>query len=283
MAFSYGVSAMCMRPYALLLGILLPVLCFAQSEGDVRSKQVAPQSSFMTYRPLPNGEVAATGPGRHQWVLQHPTAAGTPSTCKPDWSGSGPLSNDCAKALFEQAQAERAAGNCVAALTDYDNAKQAAQNGGTIVIMSLQQQDGRTECSNKLNPPKPEEGAAYGAAGTMPVGRYTCYSAPAVIANGGAYGRTAVQIGQWQGYIWIFDDHRYAAPYSDKDAGTYRMQGNNIVAVDGPYGPKRNKTQLEYLPHGVYGRPTIHLAFLDDNGKPIAGTACTHDGPPAAK
>ncbi len=117
----------------------------------------------------------------------------------------------------------------------------------------------------------------------MPIGRYTCYSAAAVIANGGAYGTTAIQLGQFGGYIWIFDDHRYAGASHENDGGTYRMNGNTIIALDGPYGPQRNRTQLTYVPKGSFGRPTIHLAFLDDQGKPIAGLGCTHDGPPVTQ
>ena len=108
-------------------------------------------------------------------------------------------------------------------MTDYDNAKQAAQNSGQIIFMTMQQTNGRSACDAKLNPPKPQPGVSYGKQGVMPIGRYTCYTAPAVIANGGAYGVTKIAIGQWEGYVWIFDDHRYAAPYDAKDAGTYRM------------------------------------------------------------
>lgn len=132
--------------------------------------------------------------------------------------------------------------------------------------------------SAQFNPAKPESGPHYGNPGAMPVGRYTCYTAPAVIANGGAYGKTAVALGQFGGYMWIFDASRYAGA-DINNTGTYIMQGNSIIAQTGPYKGKDNK--LTWAAQGEYGRPTIYLAYLDDNGNPIGGLGCTYDGPPA--
>ena len=192
---------------------------------------------------------------------------------------TGPRAADsrrpCADALWAQAESERNSGDCVSALTDYDNAKQAAQNAGTIISESVRQGTPRTECENKLHPPKPDP--RYGKSGAVPVGRYTCYSAPAVIANGGAYGVTAVQIGQFQGYAYIFNDHTYAGNGDGSDKGAYHMQGMKLIADNGPY--KRTNVAATYNPQGVYKRPTLFLSFLDDNGKPLVGLGCTWDGP----
>ncbi len=211
-------------------------------------------------------------------VQQHPSRSGVPSACDTNWAKSGPLSQKCADALWLQAESERKGGDCVNALTDYDNARQAAQNAGSIVLEGARDTNPRSECENKVHPPAPDPRFS-GKAGVAPVGRYTCYSAPAVIANGGAYGKTIVQIGQWQGYAYIFNDHTYAGNGDGKDTGTYHMQGNNLIAESGPY--KRNNVAATYMAQGVYKRPTLYLQFLDDNGKPIIGLGCTWDGPPA--
>ena len=121
---------------------------------------------------------------------------------------------------------------------------------------------------------------SWGKPGVMPIGRYTCSSAAAVIAAGGAFSDAISAVGQFEGYVWIFDDHRYAAPDQTSDAGVYRMQGDTMVAIDGPYGPKRNRTAITYFAKGLYGRPTIQVGFVD-NGKVSSAVDCTHDGPPA--
>lgn len=197
------------------------------------------------------------------------------------YAKSGPLSQKCADALLAQAESERKGGDCSNAMVNYDNAKQAAQNAGTIVMMSLKQGDGRTECENKLHPQKAATAVAYGKGGAVPVGRYTCYSAPAVIANGGAYGRTVVQVGSFQGYAYILSSNLYAGNGDGRDTGHYRMSGTKLIALDGPY--KRNNVAAEYMADGVYHRPTLRLAFLDEKGKPLVGLGCTWDGAPAGR
>ena len=231
------------------------------------------------YTPLPNDQPSGTGAGRVAWVHEHPSGRGTPAACQGNWEASGPQSHQCADALFAQAEAERAAGDCVGAMTDYDNTRQAAQNAGLIMMFGLKEGDGRTFCANKLHPPKPTPGVSWGKPGVMPIGRYTCSSAAAVIAAGGAFSSAISRVGQFEGYIWIFDDHRYAAPDQPNDAGVYRMQGDTMIAIDGPYGPKRDKTEIAYFAKGLYGRPTIQVGFVD-NGKVSTAVDCTHDGPP---
>ena len=231
------------------------------------------------YTPLPNDQPSGTGAGRVAWVHEHPSGRGTPAACQGNWEASGPQSHHCADALFAQAEAERAAGDCVGAMTDYDNTRQAAQNAGLIMMFGLKEGDGRTFCANKLHPPKPTPGVSWGKPGVMPIGRYTCSSAAAVIAAGGAFSSAISRVGQFEGYIWIFDDHRYAAPDQPNDAGVYRMQGDTMIAIDGPYGPKRDKTEIAYFAKGLYGRPTIQVGFVD-NGKVSTAVDCTHDGPP---
>jgi hypothetical protein len=256
---------------------LVPVATPVQGGGGAGQTAAGTAGAGGTYTPLPNGTCSATDEQRMAWVLAHPSPMGTPAVCQMDWHTSGRLADTCSQALLQQAETSRKAGSCTAAMTDYDNARQASCTAGQLIMMNLKQGDGRTACENKLNPPKPDPDAHYGRAGVMPVGRYTCYSAPAVIANGGAYGLTKVQLGQWGGYIWVFDDHRYAGA-DIKNTGTYTMQGDTMVAETGPY--KRIATKLTYAAHGVYQRPTIFLSYIDD-GKVSASMGCTHDGPPA--
>lgn len=116
---------------------------------------------------------------------------------------------------------------------------------------------------------------AGGAGGAPPVGQYGCSSAPAVLAGSGAYGAMLHQLGQWQGDIWVLDGHRYAGPYHKDDVGTYRMQGDRLVALSGSYAPPRNDTEIVYAPPAGDHAAALYVAFLD-HGKPLIGLWCVH-------
>ena len=115
---------------------------------------------------------------------------------------------------------------------------------------------------------------ATGPGGTPPVGHYSCSSSPIVVTAPGAYGTNITRLGQWQGDIWILDAHRYAGPYHSNDIGSYRMNGNTMVALNGSYAPPRNRTQLTYVaPAG--GHPAvIQIVFVEADNKPSTGTTC---------
>ena len=73
---------------------------------------------------------------------------------------------------------------------------------------------------------------------------------------------------------------KYGCAQDIHNTGTYTMQGSTIIAAgQGLYKGKRGK--LRCAANGQYGRPTIYLAYLDDNGNAIGGLECTYDGPPA--
>jgi hypothetical protein len=69
--------------------------------------------------------------------------------------------------------------------------------------------------------------------------------------------------------MWIFDAHHYANQ-NDKDRGTYDLVGDEIVARDGPF--VRVNAEAHFIPHGLYGKPTIHVGWRDAPG---AGSLCT--------
>lgn len=106
-----------------------------------------------------------------------------------------------------------------------------------------------------------------------PVGHYGCYSAPVMIAIGGAFGTNIHQLGQWQGDVWILNSHQYAGPYHKDDVGNYVMNGDTLVAKTGSYAPPRNSTDITLTPARGSSPASLSIVFLD-NGKPLIGTTC---------
>ena len=110
---------------------------------------------------------------------------------------------------------------------------------------------------------------AGAAAGKIPTGQWHCYSGVGWDAFRSQPGVGGLISPQFEGYLWIYDDHTYANMKPD-DKGTYTLHGNQIVAHSGPW--VRVDADLHYKPNGVYHRPTIFFGYKD---VPSIHFACT--------
>lgn len=144
---------------------------------------------------------------------------------------------------------------------------QGARIGQGVFALALEGQSGQAQ---DTAPPAPEPAGADAA--TIPTGRYTCYTATGWMRTKpslGSPGRTRLQPGQFNGYLWIYDAHHYANQKED-DRGTYDLVGDELVAKDGPF--VRVGVEAHFIPHGLYNKPTIHIGWRDT---PSIGSLCT--------
>jgi hypothetical protein len=88
-------------------------------------------------------------------------------------------------------------------------------------------------------------------------------------------GSFPVGLGQRTGDVWIYSAQRYAIASSDY-TGTYSMQGDRIVASDGPF--RKNDLFAYYQADGLYHRKTIVMGYSDGKGGTVGNGACTYDG-----
>jgi hypothetical protein len=185
-------------------------------------------------------------------------ASGTPAACAIDYSHSGPLAAACAQAAFEQGEAQRAAGNCPAALTSFDLARRAAQVAGQAVAFTLKTNDPIAACRNAMH--EAQHPIAPGAAGLL--GHYKCYFF-------GYQGLSLSSIG----YIQLLTTSTYETTYtSDHARGAWRYEAlpknpandiyGKLIFTSGPFAGhyayanrKANGDRALIWPHNEREKP----------------------------
>lgn len=248
--------------------------------SSLRSRRWLAFLAFVTMFGFATGSVRGQSDAeQQQYRVQHSTSpGGIPAVCQVNF---GHNAGACAQALEAQADRERESGNCAAAMMDYDRAMDAANYAGMGLSQATGQTPKRSECSAKMHP-QASAAMPHGKPGVFAVGHYGCHMAPKVIAPGGRPGTTTVFQGSGNtGFMWIFDDRHYAAPFDAvHDRGTYHAVGNQLVADSGPYARSSGaNNKITYYPQANYDKPAFRVESYGANGQVVIAFACELDGP----